>query len=158
MHLSARVFLLSTLLLCVGLAGCASKPRRPNWYPAMNYPYAKPTDLRAGYALKLEALDTGLDGGSHVYIFSTPEKRKLVLWDLCQLAKLELGHPATRNSFILVWGSSKGAECPVEPGSELEKTLISNIKPTSLLALHIIEGLKDRSWIIDRSDAKPLLK
>ncbi len=55
-------------------------------------------------------------------------------------------------------GKRQRGECPVEPGSELEKMLISNIKPTSLLALHIIEGLKDRSWIIDRSDAKPLLK
>ncbi|TSJ75136.1 hypothetical protein [Rariglobus hedericola] len=135
---------MKTLILLFVLVafGCTQRPVRPNHYPALDYPFADISDLHDGVSLIYEGKDIGLDGGSHVYIFSTPEKRKIQLWDLCIVAKKGKGLEPNLNAFMLVFGTKNEDAVIVPVGSELESLLIS-ITPKEIAA-----GISDRAHAI----------
>ena len=130
-------------ILCIlGVVGCAQRPVRPNYYPALDYPFGNASDLHAGAVLKYEGKDIGLDGGSRVYIFSTPEKRKIQLWDLCRGAKKDRGMDSKLNAFMLVFGPGNEDTLIVAAGSDIESQLISSM-PKEIAA-----GIADRKHAI----------
>ena len=131
------------LLLCIlSVVGCAQRPARPHYYPALDYPYGNVSDLYAGTVLKFEGKDFGLDGGSRVYILSTPDKRKIQLWDLCVVAKKDRGLDSTSNAFMLVLGPKNEDTLIVAVGSEIESHLIASM-PKEIAA-----GIVDRKHAI----------
>jgi hypothetical protein len=128
------------LILCLVVlaAGCARRPVRPGDYPARNYPLATLADIRTAETLTLEKTDIGLDGGSQVYILSTPKRKQVQLWNLCHLAKEARGHDPRLNVFMLKVGEGRANELMVEPGSEMETLLIAR------LPLEIANGVRNR--------------
>lgn len=146
------------LLLSFMVAGCASPVPRPT-SAAYSYPDASPATIDAAAYLRFEGLDFGLDGGSAVYILSTPDKQKVALWNRCAWVKDQLGCDPKRNLFMLQTGFGRVNEHSVDQGTELERKLIEKLKASirekeafpgqHRCEARIIAGLRDRSHRVD---------
>jgi hypothetical protein len=139
------------------MGGCLSKP--PNPTPAaFRYPDESLAALATISALRYEGCTIGMDGGSHVYILSTPEKKKIALWNRCLAVKLERGYDPAKNAFMVETGERRDDEHIVEHGSDLEALLIQKLAAGRLsheefpgqhqCETEILDGLRDRSHAI----------
>jgi len=135
-----KLLFLTSILVA---AGCRTAPPRPNHYAALDYPFARISDIHAGQRLNFEGKDFGLDGGSRVYIFSTPNRKKIQLWDLCVKAKEDRSLDPSLNQFLLVLGSRREDSFLVPADSDLESLLIS------MLPREIASGLSNREQKIN---------
>ena len=126
------------------LAGCQSRPKRPNYYPAQDYPFCQIYDLQSVASLKYEGWGVTLDGGSHAFCFSTPQKQKIYLYDLCYVVKEQGGFDLNSNAFMIQAGFDRSHEYLVAVGSDVEKLLVSKIIRSSIIPVEIVQGLKDR--------------
>lgn len=72
------------ILVAIGmlafLVGCGTQMPRPFYVAAAEYPLASVSDIEAGAYLTYEGADFGMDGGSHVFIFSTPSRSRIEVW------------------------------------------------------------------------------
>jgi hypothetical protein len=148
---------LLVMLACCLMGGCLSKT--PNPTPAaFRYPDESLAGLTKISSLHYEGCTIGLDGGSHVYILSTPEKKKIALWNRCLAVKLQCGYDPAKNAFMVETGEHRDDEHIVEHGSHLEALLIhklaaAHLSPEKFPGQHqreaeIIDGLRDRSHAI----------
>ena len=132
---------------------CLSKPSYPS-PAAFRYPDASLAALRGAAFLRYEGSTIGMDGGSHVYILSTPDRKKVAVWNRCVAAKMARGDDPAKNAFMLQTGDRREDEHAIGHGSELEGLLIAKLSAGCLLnetfdgqhrcEAEIIDGLRDR--------------